>query len=60
MYVLDRTVAGNIEDTCMFLEMWIWLLIHDTLICQMTEQMYVNEHAFHYYDAHEQVVRQQK
>ena len=42
VYIMDRTVTSNIET--MSWEMWIWLLIRDTMICRMNKHIWLNEH----------------
>jgi len=42
VFVLDPIIARNIEY--MSLEMWIWLLIHDILICLRNDWIWINEH----------------
>ena len=42
VYIMDRTVTSNIE--IMSWEMWIWLLIRDTMICRMNKHIWLNEH----------------
>ena len=41
VYVLDHTVVRNIKS--MSLDMWIWRLIYDTLICQTIKNLWMNE-----------------
>jgi hypothetical protein len=34
--------TGNIET--MFMDRWIWTLVCDTVICQMNDQIWINQH----------------